>query len=145
MANKKELSREEKVAKVMSILKKEYPFEGLILGLLGALVLVLGVYILEGDVLRITMTDFFLFSTSLRRTLFSIAVIIFGAVALLVAVVPFFSPGFKELRRVSWPNKETMVNHTARVFGFVIILGILFVLYDLVFRPIFDFLYGLGI
>lgn len=144
MAEKKERSREEKVSKILEILKKEYPFEGLILGVLGAMVLVLGIYILEGDVLRITMTDFFLFATGLRRTLFSIAVIIFGAAALLVAVVPFFLPGFKELRRVSWPNKETMANHTARVFGFVIFLGLLFVLYDFVFRPLFDFLYGLG-
>ncbi len=136
--------KEEKVAKVLKVLKTEYPFEGLLLGVLGALVLVLGIYILEGDVLRITMTDFWLFNTPTKITIFSIVVIIIGSVALLVALAPFFMPGLSEMKRVSWPTKNTMTNHTARVFGFVIFLGMMFVLYDFVFRPIFDFLYGLG-
>ncbi len=136
--------KEEKVAKVLKVLKTEYPFEGLLLGVLGALVLVLGIYILEGDVLRITMTDFWLFNTPTKITIFSIVVIIIGSVALLVALAPFFMPGLSEMKRVSWPTKNTMTNHTARVFGFVIFLGLMFVLYDFVFRPIFDFLYGLG-
>ncbi len=140
MAEKKE----EKVSKVLKILKTEYPFEGLLLGVLGALVMVLGIYILEGDVLRITMTDFWLFNTPTKINIFSVVVIIIGAAALIVALAPFFIPGLSEMRRVSWPNKKTMGNHTARVFGFVIILGIMFVLYDLIFRPLFDFLYGLG-
>ncbi len=140
MAEKKE----EKVSKVLKILKTEYPFEGLLLGVLGALVMVLGIYIFEGDVLRITMTDFWLFNTPTKINVFSIVVIIIGAAALIVALAPFFIPGLSEMRRVSWPNKQMMVNHTARVFGFVIILGLMFVLYDLIFRPLFDFLYGLG-
>ncbi len=136
--------REEKVAKVLNLLKKEYPFEGLLLGLLGALVLTLGIYIFEGEVLQIRLTDLWIFATPLRINIFSIIVMVLGAAALIIALAPFFIPGFKEMRRVSWPTKDIMTNHTARVFGFVIFLGLMFVLYDLVFRPIFDFLYGLG-
>jgi len=139
------MAKEEKKAfKVMEILRKEYPFEGLLLGLLGALVLVLGIYILEGEVLRIRFTDLWIFNTDLKITIFSIIVMVVGAVALLFALAPFFIPGFKELKRVTWPNKETIYNHTGRVFGFLIFLALTFVIYDAVFRPLFGFLYELG-
>ncbi len=140
MAEKKD----EKVGKVIAMLKKEYPFEGLFLGLLGALVLILGIYIFEGELLQIRFTDWFIFATDLRINIFAFAIMAIGAVALVVALMPFFVPGFKELNRVTWPNKSIMQNHTARVFGFMIILAFMFVLYDFVFQPIFDYLYGLG-
>ncbi|MFP4078662.1 MAG: preprotein translocase subunit SecE [Candidatus Izemoplasmataceae bacterium] len=135
---------QDKVGKVLNVLKKEYPFEGLLLGFLGALVLVLGVYIFEGDILEIQYTDLWVFDSSLKITIFSVIVMIVGAIALLVSIGPFFLPGLKEMNRVSWPNKPTTYNSLARVFGFIIVLGTMFILYDLVFRPLFDFLYGLG-
>jgi len=135
---------ENKTFKVLEILRKEYPFEGLLLGLLGALVLVLGVYIFEGEVLQIRFTDLWIFNTDLKITIFSIIVMLVGTAALLFALAPFFIPGFKELKRVSWPNKDTIYNHTARVFGFLIFLAVTFIVYDFIFRPIFNFLYELG-
>ncbi len=140
MAEKKD----EKVGKVLAMLKKEYPFEGLLLGTLGALVLVLGVYIFEGEVLQIRFTDWFIFATDLRINIFASVIMLIGAVALVVALLPFFVPGFKEMNRVTWPNRTTMKDHTSRVFGFMIFLSLMFVLYDFVFQPIFDYLYGLG-
>ncbi len=134
----------DKVNKVIQVLKTEYPFEGLLLGLLGALVLILGVYIFEGEHLRITFTQLWIFDSPLKIRIFSIIVMAIGAAAILVALAPFFVPGLKEMRRVSWPDKSTMYNHTARVFGFVIFLGLMFVLYDQIFRPIFNILYDLG-
>lgn len=135
---------QDKVNKVLAVLKKEYPFEGLLLGLLGVLVLVLGVYIFEGDVLAIQYTDLWIFDSSLKITIFSIIVMLVGATALLTSVAPFFIPGLKEMNRVTWPNKPTTYNNLSRVFGFIIVLSVMFILYDLVFRPVFDLLYGLG-
>ncbi len=136
--------KQEKFSKVMNILKKEYPFEGLLLGLLGALVLVLGVYIFEGDVLTIAMTDLWIFDAPWKIRVFSVIVMLVGAFALLYSLAPFFIPGFRELRRVSWPTRNVMSNHTARVFGFIIFLGLMFVLYDFIFRPVFEFLHEVG-
>ncbi len=135
---------QDKVNKVLAVLKKEYPFEGLLLGLLGVLVLVLGVYIFEGDVLAIQYTDLWIFDSSLKITIFSIIVMLVGATAFLTSVAPFFIPGLKEMNRVTWPNKPTTYNNLSRVFGFIIVLSVMFILYDLVFRPVFDLLYGLG-
>ncbi|GEM_PF-445871 len=144
MAKKKTEKPDDKIGKVINLLKKEYPFEGLLLGILGALVLVLGIYIFEGELLQIRLTDWFIFATDTRINIFASIVMVIGAVALVIALAPFFVPGLKEMRRVSWPDRKTLKNHTARVFGFMIILALFFVLYDLVFAPIFDYLYGLG-
>ncbi len=144
MAKNNKEKPEDKISKVFSILKKEYPFEGLLLGFLGAMVLVLGIYIFEGQLLEIQLTNWFIFATDLRINLFSIFVMVIGAVALIIAMAPFFIPGIKEMRRVAWPTLSTLKNHSARVFGFMIFLSLMFVLYDLVFSPIFDYLYGLG-
>lgn len=136
---------QDKVSKVLAVLKKEYPFEGLLLGLLGMIVLVLGVYIFEGEVLAIEYTNLWIFDAPYKITIFSIIVMLVGAIALIISIGPFFLPGLREMNRVTWPNKPTTYNNLARVFGFIIILGIMFILYDLVFRPIFDVLYGLGV
>ncbi len=135
----------DKKSKVLEVLKKEYPFESLLLGLLGSLVLVLGIYIFEGRHLTIRWTDLWIFATALRVNIFAIIVMLIGVAALFVALSPFFFPGLKEMRRVSWPKKQTMYEHTARVFGFVILLGLMFMIYDLVLRPIFEILYDMGV
>lgn len=131
--------------RVLEILKKEYPFEGTLLALLGIVVIVLGVYIFEGQVLQIRLTDWWIFNTPLKIQIFSVTVALIGAAALFYALMPFFVPSFKEMNRVSWPDRDTMYNHTARVFGFLIFLAVTFILYDFIFRPIFSFLYDLGV
>ncbi len=134
----------QKISKVMEILKKEYPFEGLLLGVLGIAVLVLGVYIFEGEVLAIQLTHWWIFATSFRIGVFSVLVMLIGLTAILVSLAPFFVPGLKEMRRVTWPNRSLMSNQTARVFGFIILLSLMFILYDFIYQPIFEFLYDIG-
>ena len=33
-----------------------------------------------------------------------------------------------ELKKVTWPNRNTILNHSARVFGFILILSFFFIL-----------------
>lgn len=131
---------EKKVSRVLEILKKEYPFEGVLLAVLGALVMVLGVYIFESRILVITLDHWWIFNTQFKIRVFSVIVMLIGAAALVYAVLPFLAPSVKEMGRVSWPTKKTMINHSSRVFGFIIFLGIMFLIYDSMFRPIFDWL-----
>ncbi len=136
--------KEKKTSRVMEILRTEYPFEGMLLVLVGLLVLLLGVYIMEGRVLEITRTDWWLFATEARINIFSAFIITLGAAAVLYALMPFMVPGFKEMNRVSWPSRDKMVNHSSRVIGFIVVLGAIFVIYDIVLRPIFAWLIGGG-
>lgn len=132
-----------KTSKVLEILKKEYPFERVLLGVLGALVIILGVYLIEEEVLEIRLTDWWIFNTATKRLIFSIVVIIVGAVSFFMAIWPFFVPSFAEMKKVSWPNKTTIMNHSARVFGFILILSLFFVLVDWPLRYLFEWITGL--
>ncbi|MCF7926339.1 MAG: preprotein translocase subunit SecE [Candidatus Izimaplasma sp.] len=131
--------------KVLEILKKEYPFERVLLGFLGILVIVLGVYLLEGSILEIRYTDLWIFNTQLKITIFTIIVILIGTTALGMALWPFFQPSFKEMRKVTWPNRPTILNHSARVFGFIIFLSLCFVIFDFGLRPLFIWINSLGV
>ena len=133
-----------KTNKVIEILKTEYPFERVLLGLLGVLVLILGVYLIEGSVLEIRYTDLWIFNTDTKILIFSIFVIIIGAVSFFMAVWPFFVPSIAEMKKVSWPKRNTITNHSARVFGFIILLSLFFVLIDFGLRPFFKWIVELG-
>ncbi|MCF7925143.1 MAG: preprotein translocase subunit SecE [Candidatus Izimaplasma sp.] len=130
--------------KVLEILKKEYPFERVLLGVLGILVTVLGVYLIEGSVLEIRYTDLWIFNTPTKILIFSIFVIVIGAVSFFMAVWPFFVPSFVEMKKVSWPGQNTILNHSARVFGFIIIISLFFVVADFGLRPLFNWIRELG-
>ncbi len=140
---KKEL-QEQKPNRILEILKTEYPFERILLGVLGVLVLILGVYLVEGDKLTIRLTSWWIFNQPWKVTTFSIFIIVVGAVAFLMSVWPFFVPSFAEMRKVSWPKRKTILNHSARVFGFIIFVAVFFVLIDLGLRPFFEWINELG-
>jgi preprotein translocase subunit SecE len=133
-----------KTNKVLEILRKEYPFERVLLGVLGILVIVLGVYLIEGSILEIRYTDLWIFNSDTKILIFSIFVVLVGSVSFLMAIWPFFVPSFAEMKKVSWPNQKTIVNHSARVFGFIIVLALFFVLIDLGLIPLFDIIRELG-
>jgi preprotein translocase subunit SecE len=135
---------EAKKNKVIEILRKEYPFEKILLGILGAIVIVLGVYLIEGTVIEIKYTDLWIFNSSLKITIFSIFVVVVGAVSFVLAIWPFFVPSFSEMKKVVWPNKKMIINHSARVFGFMIVIGMFFVIIDFGLRPLFLWLNSLG-
>lgn len=138
------MAEEKKSFRVLEILKREYPFEGVLLAILGGLVLVLGVYIFEGDLLEVTLTDWWIFNAPWKVITFSVIVMLIGLGALVYALAPFFLPGLKEMNKVSWPNREMTNNYLARVFGFLLFLAAVFIVYDFVLQPIFDALYQLG-
>jgi len=131
--------------KVIEILRKEYPIEKLLLGVLGTIVLILGVYLVEGTVLEIRYTDLWIFNTSTKILVFSIFVIVIGALAFILAVYPFYVPSLAEMKKVSWPTKSIIINHSARVFGFILIIAFFFVLIDFGLRPLFEWINELGV
>lgn len=132
---------EKKVNKVLEVLKTEYPMEGILLGVLGIVVLLLGIYIYEAEVL-VLRDDWWIFNTVVKRNIFSFIIMLLGLAAMIMAFGPFVKPGVKEMKRVSWPSRDTMVNHSIRVLGFIIFLGIMFIIYDAIFRPLFGWILG---
>ena len=132
----------QKPNKVLEILRKEYPFERILLGVLGAFVLILGVYLVEGQLLTIKLTSWWIFNTELKRTIFAIFIILVGTVAFIMSIWAFFVPSFAEMKKVTWPKRTIILNHSARVFGFIIFLMLFFVVIDLGLIPLFSWLIG---
>ena len=130
--------------KIIEILKKEYPVEKLLLGVLGSIVLILGIYLVEGQVLAIRYTDLWIFNNDTKILIFSIFVILIGSVAFIMAVFPFFVPSFAEMKKVSWPTKNIIVNHSLRVFGFILLIAFFFVIIDFGLSPLFEWINKLG-
>jgi len=137
--------QELKTNKVLDILRKEYPFERILLGLLGALVVILGIYLLEGTMLRIRLTSWWIFDSELKRDIFAIFVIVIGSLSFIMAIWPSFVPSVAEMKKVTWPNQKTILNHSSRVFGFIIVLALFFTLVDWPLREFFQWLEGLGL
>lgn len=141
MAKKVEVVKKNKI---IEVLQKEYPVEKLLLGVLGAIVIILGIYLIEGEVLEIRYTDLWIFDTDLKILIFSIFVILIGATAFLLAIWPFFVPSFAEMKKVSWPTKTIIINHSIRVFGFILFIAFFFVLIDFGLNPLFEWINELG-
>jgi preprotein translocase subunit SecE len=129
-----------KTSKVIEILRKEYPFEQILLGILGLLVIVLGVYLIEGVRFQITLTSWWIFNTATKRLLFSIFIVVLGTVSFFMAVWPFIVPSIAEMKKVTWPGQKAILNHVARVFGFIIFISLFFVLFDIPLRKFFEWL-----
>ena len=134
--------QEHKPNKVIEILKREYPFERILLGVLGAFVLILGVYLVEGEVLQIKLTSWWIFNSELKRTIFAVLIILVGTIAFFMSIWAFFVPSFAEMKKVTWPKRKTILNHSARVFGFIIFLSLFFIVIDLGLLPLFGILIG---
>jgi preprotein translocase subunit SecE len=129
-------------SKIIKILKTEYKFEGIILGVLGMLVTVLGVYLIQGDEITIKWTDFVLFNEPWKVMTFAIIVTVVGAVSFIMAIFPFFAPSWQERKKISWPKKDVVANHSARVYGFIIFVVLFFILVDWPLRELFGLLAG---
>ncbi len=139
---------EVKKNKIIELLKKDYPAESLILAILGVVVIVFGVYLIDGSILAISnRTEWYLawaFGNDTRILIFSIVVVIVGFFAFGFAVWPFVKPSVQEMNKVSWPTGKIIKNHTLRVFGFIIFIALAFVVYDLALLPLFGYLTSIG-
>jgi len=128
--------------KVMEILTKEYKSENILLAVLGLIVIIVGVYVLEDDIVNFNDSFFKFIDTGWKIAIFAWFVIAIGASAFVYAVWPLFVPSISEMKKVSWPNRETMVNHTIRVFGFILFLALFFLVLELGFSPLFNWIRG---
>ena len=140
-------NKDQNKSRVLEILTKEYPAERIIMMVMGVLVTVTGVYLVTDDpFLTITNTDSWytawIFGTDTGILIFSYFILLMGILALVVALWPFFKPSLKEMKRVTWPNGTTIKNHSLRVFGFILFLMIMFVLFDIALRPLFGYING---
>src|SRR5574344_1686616 len=140
---------EEKKKGILSLLSKEYKYEGLLLLILSIITILLGVMILlgissEGAEGLVVNENFYFIGE--YPTAFAWILIVLGAVSFLLAVWPYIKPSIGEVKRVTWPSKKEMIENTAIVFAFILIIALLFFGYDAILNQVvklFKWLAGL--
>ena len=95
--------------------------------------LLLGCLILEGTL--VVKENFPLAGAA--PTVFAIVLVVIGGLGLLYALWPFFKPAIPEFKKISWLTMPKFVANVIRVFVFMLILVLLFMLYDAFISGIF--------
>ena len=122
----KEKSKELKQSKLQEILSTEYKWETYLLGVLAVVAIALGLLIFT-DVLTVNEGTPIIGN---YPKLFAWIITIVGAIGLILFAVPLFKPAVPELKKLSWPTWRVFVANTTRVFIFLIVMSLLFMLYE---------------
>lgn len=141
------MTPEEKKSRVMEILKKEYKIENILLIILSPVLVLYGVYIVSGSFGTVDLTEFlgeseyafinWFFQTDLARILTGSFLILIGSLVIVFLMWPLLRPSIAEMKKVSWPTGKILGINSIRVFGFLLFLMAIFIIYGLALDPLF--------
>ncbi len=127
MAKNNKKQEEKKVNRLAEFFFSEHKIWD-ILGLFsGVFAILIGFMLLVGD-LRI-YDGFFIIGE--YPTIFAWMVFGLGVIMLVMIGWPFYEPSIEELKKVTYPSKSKLFNHTARTFGFMAFLLLVLFLMNL--------------
>ena len=112
---------------VMSFLSKEYKYENLIVVIFALAAIVLGALIITGAL--VIDKNFFLFGS--YPMVIAWILVGLGVVSLLFVLYPFYKPSLDETKHIKGLKRSEFLLNIARVLTFIIILALVFFLYDL--------------
>lgn len=118
--------QKEKKSRIWEIITKDYKWQSYLFVVVALMTLILGILILT-NVLTVKASFPILGS---YPTVFAGILVAFSGLSLIYALYPFFKPAWPELKKVTWPTRKSFLADTLRVFTFLIIFALLFVLYD---------------
>ncbi len=127
---------EQKKNRLVEIFTKDYKYEGIVLLVLSIVAIIVGV-----SILSITQPVFF----NITGTTLGWLLIVLGAISLLLSIWPYYKPSVYEVKRVSWPNKKTMLENVLSVFIFTIIFVLFFFGIDLGLKELIEWIKSWGI
>ena len=126
MAIKVKNSKEIKPSKIKEILTTEYKWETYLLGVLSLVAIALGLLIFS-DVLTVNEGTPVIGNFP---ELFAWIITIVGAVGFVLFAIPLFKPAFPELKKLSFPTFKVFIANATRVFIFIIVIALVFMLYE---------------
>ena len=112
--------------RIAEYLKTEHKWENYVFVLVSMIVMVLGGMILSGS---LVVKDSFPVIGS-HSTAFAWILMGIGFLALIYSLYPFFKPAFPEFKKITWLTIPKFIGDTIRVFLFIAIFVLLFILYD---------------
>lgn len=123
----KKKEKEEGKSRILEYLATEHKWENYLFVVVSLVTLVLGILILTGAL--VVKEDFPLIGDYPK--VFAWILVGFAGFGLLYAIYPFFKPAFPEFKKISWLSGKKFLANTIRVFTFLIIFTLLFLLYDI--------------
>ena len=112
--------------RIAEYLKTEHKWENYVFVFLSMVVMVLGGMILSGSlVVKDTIP-----LIGDHKVGFAIGIMVVGFAGLVYSLYPFFKPAFPEFKKITWPTLAKFIGDSIRVFLFIAIFVLLFILYD---------------
>lgn len=126
MAIKEKKDRDDLPSRLIQALEADSKVLNIIILLLSVALIILGVFLLNGTLeVKSTVPVIGSFPTA-----FAIIILVIGAVSLVYGMFPFAKAAFPELKRVTWPNKNLFLMNILKVFSFLIIFTLVYLMYD---------------
>ena len=122
----KVVKTEEKKSRVIEFVLKEHKYENLILAVLAIVAIELGVLLLT-KVLEIPAGAFLIGESTLHSTIFAWALVVLGAISLVLSVISFFIPSFAETKHIKGLKVSQYFTNIATVIIFIIVLALFFI------------------
>lgn len=120
--------KEEKKNRVLEFVAKEHKYENLILAVLAIVAIELGVLILTNV---LTIPDgAFLIGDKPMNVIFPWALVILGAISVVLSVISFFIPSFAETKHIKGLKITQYLVNIATVIIFILILALFFIACD---------------
>lgn len=123
----KKKEKEEGKSRILEYLATEHKWENYLFVVVSLVTLILGTLILTGAL--VVKEDFPLIGDYPK--VFAWILVAFAGFGLLYAIYPFFKPAFPEFKKISWLSGRKFLANVIRVFTFLIIFTLLFLLYDI--------------
>jgi len=113
-------------SRILEYLSTEHKWENYLFLVISIVTLVLGALILTG---ALAVKDTFPVIGE-HPKVFAWVLIVISALGVLYACYPFFKPAFPEFKKISWLPGRKFLGNSLRVFIFLTIFALLFLLYD---------------
>ena len=126
MAIKEKNSNEIKTSKIHEILTTEYKWETYLLGVLSTIALAVGLLIFT-DVITVKEDTAVIGN---YPDLFAWIMTIIGSIGIILFAIPLFKPALPEFKKLSFPTFKVFLANSTRVFIFIIVLALVFLLYE---------------
>ncbi len=131
---KKNKAKFEGKSRIMEYLKTEHKWENYLFLAVSVITLLIGVLMLTGAL--VVKNNFPVIGDF--PDVFAWILVVLASIGTIYALYPFFKPAFPEIKKISWLPWLKFVGNSVRVFLFLIIFALLFLLYDSFITQILD-------
>lgn len=134
---KKRDKEDNKPSRILEYLKTEHKWENYLFLFISIVVLMLGILILTG--VLVVREDFPLIGKN--ATVYGWVLVVVAGLGTLYALFPFYKPCFPEFKKITWLKGMKLLGDIVRVFLFITIFTLLFLLYDSFISQILGYIF----